>query len=65
MTIRIDPNVTEMPKPIPWVKALIIGAAVSVGREHAYDCAWLDFGECSCRIKPGTFNDVGEWITNA
>ena len=30
--IRIDPNVTEMPEPIPWIKALTITAAVAFGR---------------------------------
>ena len=25
--IRIDPNVTELPEPIPWVRVLAIGAA--------------------------------------
>ena len=30
--IRIDPNVTEMPEPIPWIKAVTITAAVALGR---------------------------------
>ena len=32
------------------------------GRVHANECAWLDFGECTCQIKPGSFNEVGRWI---
>ena len=31
--IRIDPNVTELPKPVPWITALTIRFAVIVGHE--------------------------------
>lgn len=31
--IRIDSKVTEMPKPIPWVKSLTIHAAVKIGKQ--------------------------------
>ena len=30
--IRIDPNVTEMPEPIPWVSVVTISAAVGMAR---------------------------------
>ena len=30
--IRIDPNVTELSKPVPWITALTIHFAVIVGR---------------------------------
>ena len=30
--IKIDPNVTEMPKSIAWIEALTITAAVVIGR---------------------------------
>ena len=33
MTIRIDPNITEMPEPIPWIKAMTIHTAAKIGRE--------------------------------
>ncbi len=35
--IRIDPDVTELSKPIPWVSALTIYFAVKFGREFLAD----------------------------
>ena len=42
--IRIDPNATEMPEPIPWIKALTITAAVVIGRAFLR----ADGGDCQC-----------------
>ncbi len=37
--IRIDPSVTELPEPIPWVRALTIQAAVMIGLFFLAGCA--------------------------
>ena len=41
--MKIDPNVIELPEPIPWMTALTIHAAVKIGKKLFVD---LDIDEC-------------------
>lgn len=63
--VKIDPNVTEMPEPIPWVQAMTIHAAVEIGRAMAegamtYDDTALavdDRHERGCVMRYGAVPD--------
>ena len=59
--IKIDPNVTEMPKSIPWIEALTITAAVVIGRalypESSASVVDDEYPVTTIKSTPGTEND--------